>query len=164
MGKVSSKGYKFFICFFTGLLWGVIIGAIGISTVVSYRIDSFYEKIAYLENTIVDKDEKLDKLEKSINQSNIVLKDIVVYMDFSSFSKEQVDQIDSIYIEKTIKEKFRTLLGKEVNNLDAEMLMQVVDKRILKLDSAEYQLTVSKLVLSDVLKLWVKVSVMEIES
>lgn len=164
MGKVSSKGYKFFICFFTGLLWGVIIGAIGISTVVSYRIDSFYEKIAYLENTIVDKDEKLDKLEKSINQSNIILKDIVVYMDFSSFSKEQVDQIDSIYIEKTIKEKFRTLLGKEVNNLDAEMLMQVVDKRILKLDSAEYQLTVSKLVLSDVLKLWVKVSVMEIES
>lgn len=164
MGKVSSKGYKFFICFFTGILWGVIIGAIGISTIVSYRVDAFYEKIAYLENTIIDKDEKLEKLEKSINTSNIVLKDIVINLDFSSFSKEQIDKIDNIAIEKTIKEKFRSLLGKEVKNLDADILMQVIDKRILKFDAAEYQLTVNKLVLSDILKLWVKVSVMEVES
>ncbi|WP_313344040.1 hypothetical protein [Sedimentibacter sp.] len=162
MGKVSNIGYRFFICFLTGMLWGVIIGALGISTIISYRMDTFYEKIAYLENTIIDKDEKLEKLEKSINQSSIVLKDIIIDLDFSSFSKEQIDQIDSISIEKTIKEKFTSLLGKEVKNLDADILMQVVDKRILKFDAVEYQLTVSKLVLSDVLKLWVNVSVTEV--
>lgn len=164
MGKISSKGYKFFICFLTGLLWGVIIGALGISTLVSYRMDSFYEEIVYLEHTIIDKDEKLEKLEKSINTSNIVLKDIVVNLDLSNFSKEQVDKIDNIEIEKTIKEKYRSSLGKEVKNLDADILMLVIDKRIIKLDTAEYQLTVNKLVLSDVLKLWVKVYVMEVES
>ncbi len=162
MGKIDNAGYKFFICFLTGILWGTIIGALGISMLISYRMDVFYEKIAYLENTITDKDEKLEKLEKSINQSDIVLKDIVVELDFSSFSKEQIDKIDSISIEKAIKEKFASLLGKEVKNLDAEILMQVIDKRILKFDAAEYQLTVSKLVLSDELKLWVRVSLTEV--
>ena len=162
MGKVDGKGYKFFICFLTGMLWGAIIGSLGISAVISYRLDAFYEKIAYLENTIADKDEKLEKLEKSINQSNIVLKDIVVELDFSSFSNEQIDKIDSISIEKAIKEKFASLLGKEVKNLDAEILMQIIDKRIFKFDAAEYQLTVNKLVLSDVLKMWVKVSLTEV--
>ncbi|NYB72886.1 hypothetical protein HZF24_01885 [Sedimentibacter hydroxybenzoicus DSM 7310] len=161
MGKVGT-GYKFFICFLTGMLWGVIIGAVGISAIISYRMDGFYEEIAYLENTITDKDKKLEKLENSINQSSIVLKDIIIDLDFSSFSMEQIDKIDSISIEKAIKEKFTSLLGKEVKNLDADILMQVIDKRILKFDAAEYQLTVSKLILSDVLKLWVKVSVTEV--
>ena len=73
--------YPFIICFVTGLLWGVIIGAVSISMLVSYRMDSFYERIAYLENTIADKNEKLAKLEKSINNSNIILKDIEIELE-----------------------------------------------------------------------------------
>ncbi|MGD9569171.1 MAG: hypothetical protein AB7V48_12840 [Sedimentibacter sp.] len=164
MGKIKKIVYPFIICFATGLLWGVIIGAISISMLVSTRMDSFYERIAVLENTITDKDEKLAKLEKSINNSNIVLKDIVVVLEFENFSQEKYDQIDSLEIEKSIKEKLRSSLGKEVKSLDAEILQQVIDKRILKFDDSEYQLTVNKLVLTDILKLWVKVSAFEVES
>ena len=156
--------YPFIICFVTGLLWGVIIGAVSISMLVSYRMDSFYERIAYLENTIADKNEKLAKLEKSINNSNIILKDIEIELEFGGLSSEQINQIDSIEIEKTIKEKFRPLLGKEVKGLDPDILQQVIDKRILKFDDVEYQLTVNKLILTDVLKLWVEVSLIEVES
>jgi len=105
---MRKKVYPFIICFITGLLWGVIIGAISISSLVSFRMDSFYERIAYLENTIS--------------------------------------------------------LGKEVKRLDADILLQVIDKRIMKFNGAEYQLTVNKLVLSDILKLWVNVSLIEVES
>lgn len=160
----KGTGYKFFICFITGLLWGTVIGSVGISTLVSYRMDNFYEKIAYLEHTITDKNEKLEKLEKSINNSNIVLKDISIVLKFTNLSEEQINQIDSIQIEKAIKEKFRTLIGKEIKNLDADILMQVIEKRILKFNNAEYQLTVDKLILSDVLKLWVGVSLLEVAS
>ena len=131
---------------------------------VSYRMDSFYERIAYLENTIIDKDEKLIKLEKSINNANIVLKDIEIILEFTDLSEDQINTIDNIQIEKSIKEKFRSSLGKEIKNFDADILLQVIDKRILKLDGAEYQLTVNKLVLTDILKLWVKVSLIEVES
>ncbi len=164
MGKMRKIVYPFIICFITGLLWGSIIGAVSISMLISYRMDSFYERITYLENTITDKDEKLAALEKSINNSNIVLKDIEVILEFGDLSEVQIDQIDNMEIEKAIKEKFRSSLGKEIKGLDADILLQVIDKRILKFDGAEYQLTVNKLVLTDILKLWVKVSLIEVES
>lgn len=164
MGKIRKKVYPFTVCFITGLLWGFIIGALSISALISFRLDSFYERIAYLENTIIDKDEKLAKLEKSINNSNIVLKDTEVILDFTDLKEGQIDKIVNLEIEKAIKEKFRSLLGKEVKSLDVEVLQMVIDKRILKLNGTEYQLTVNKLVLTDVLKLWVKVSLIEVES
>ncbi len=164
MGKMKKVLYPFVICFITGLLWGVIIGAVSVSMLVSSRIDTFYEKIAYLENIITDKEEKLAKLEKSINNANIVLKDIEVALEFIDFSDEQVNQIDNIEIEKAIKEKYRSLLGKEIKGIDADILLQVIDKRILKFNGVEYQITVNKLVLTDILKLWVKVSKTEVQS
>jgi hypothetical protein len=160
----KTAGYKFIICFITGLLWGTVIGSIGLSVLVGYRMDAFHEKIAYLEHTISDKDEKLSKLEKSINNANIVLKDIYIILEFTNLSKEQTDQIDNIKIEKAIKEKYASSLGKEIKSLDADILVQVIDKRILKFNSTEYQLTVKKLVLSDILKLWVEVSSLEVTS
>ena len=160
----KTAGYKFIICFITGLLWGTVIGSIGLSVLVGYRMDAFHEKIAYLEHTISDKDEKLSKLEKSINNANIVLKDIYIILEFTNLSKEQTDQIDNIKIEKAIKEKYASSLGKEIKSLDADILVQVIDKRILKFNSTEYQLTVKKLVLSDVLKLWVEVYSLEVSS
>ena len=55
-----------------------------------------------------------------------------------------------------------SFLGKEIKSLDADILVQVIDKRILRFDSTEYQLIVNKLVLSDILKLWVGVSLLEV--
>lgn len=160
----GSNKTKFVFCFISGLLWGILIGSLVISILVSYRLDNYYEKVAYLEHIIEDKDDKLSKLEKSINNSNIVLKDITIILEFHNLSKEQIDQVDSIRIEKAIKEKYISLIGKEITNLDADILLQVVDKRILRLKDAEYQLSVKKLVLSDILKLWVEVSVLNVAS
>ena len=160
----NTAGYKFIICFTTGLLWGTLAGSLGISLLVSHRMEGFYEKIAYLEHTIEDKDEKLDKLEKSINNANIVLKDVSVVLEFTNLSEEQLDLLDNIEIEKAIKEKYASSLGKEIRSLDADILVQVIDKRILRFKNADYQLTVNKLVLSDILKLWVSVSPLEITS
>lgn len=164
MGKMKNSVYPSVICFVTGLLWGVIIGAISISVLVSYRMDSFYERITYLENTISDKDEKLARLEESINNSNIILKDIDIELEFGELSADQIDKIDNMKIEKAIKEKYGALLGKEIKDFDADILLQVIDKRILKFEGGEYQLTVNKLVLTDILKLWVEVSPVEVES
>ncbi|MFA6984570.1 MAG: hypothetical protein WC276_11540, partial [Sedimentibacter sp.] len=96
--------------------------------------------------------------------ANIVLKDTSVILEFTNLSKEQIDMIDNIEIEKAIKEKYASSLGKEIKSLDADILVQVIDKRILRFDNTEYQLTVNKLVLSDILKLWVGVSPLEVTS
>lgn len=163
MGKMNKKSAGLMFCFATGIVWGVLIGSALTTMIVSYRVDVFYEKIAYQESIIEDNEEKLKKLEKSINNSNIVLKDIQIIIETET-DEEQINSINNIEIEKAIKEKFNSSLGKEVKNLDAEILMEVVDKRILKFDEAEYKINVKKLVLSDTLKIWVGITVMEIES
>ena len=161
MAKLNSNGFKFMLCFAAGLIWGALIGSSLTAIIVSYRMDTFYEKIAYQESVLEEKDEKLEKLEKLINNSNIILKDIEINLEKDG---KQINNIDSIEIEKAIKEKFSSSLGKEVNSLDADILVEVIDKRIFKYEEAEYQLNVKKLVLSDTLKLWIEITVIEIET
>ena len=135
----------------TGIISGTILGAAAVSTLVSYRIDSYHTKIRELEASVEDRDMQLNKLKESINKSRFVLKNIEIVLEYEG------DEIDRITIEKHIKDKYRNLLGKEVRSIDTDILMEVVDKRIFKLEDREYSLKVDRLVLAEVLKLWVSV-------
>jgi len=157
MGKI--KGKYFLISFGTGLIAGILIGAIVLTMVVSYRMDKLYENVATLENIINEKDSKLKKLEESINTTYFVLQDIEIIIEFKG--EEAEDEIDRIEIEKAIKEKYTELLGKEVKSIDPDLVVKVVDQRIFRLDEKEYILKVSKLLLSETLKLWVEVQLAE---
>lgn len=135
----------------TGFISGLFIGAAAISTLVSYRIDSYHARIRELEISVEDRDAQLEKLKESINKSRFVLKDIEIVLEYEG------DEIDRITIEKHIKNKYRNLLGKEVRNIDTDILIEVIDKRIFKLEEREYSLKVERLVLTEVLKLWISV-------
>lgn len=154
MGKVKKGALKFIICFITGLLIGLMIGVVAMSTIVSYRMDNYYKQISYLENIIRDKDERLEKLEKSINTQSLIIKDIEINLIFDK--NENSDEIDRMEIEKTIKEKYSALLGKEIKTVDAHLVVEVIDKRILKMEGKEYKLQVDKLILTEIVSLWVK--------
>lgn len=153
MGKLKVG---FIICFVTGLLAGVLIGIVALSIIVSYRMDNYYKQISYLENIIRDKDERLEKLEKSINTQSHIIKDIEVNLIFDKGGNN--DEIDEMEIEKVIKEKYNTLLGKEVKSVDAHIVVEVVDKRILKIQSGDYKLQVDKLILTEIMSIWIKVT------
>lgn len=158
MGPLKNKKWGFVFCFITGIVVGILIGVSGFSIIVSYRMDKFYKEIAYLESTIKDKDIQLEKLEKTINTINskeLILKDIEIFLIFNG------DEIDKIDIENTIKEKYSTLLGKEVEKIDADILVEVLDKRIFKIEDREYKLFVNKLILSDILKIWIRIESIE---
>ncbi len=155
MGKLKKEGFKFIICFITGVLAGILIGIAGLSIVVSYRMDNHYKQISYLQNIIQDREERLEKLEKSINTQNIVIKDMEVSLVFDK--KKNNDEIDKIEIEKTIREKYNMLLGREIKAVDAHMVAEVVDKRILKVGDKEYKLQVDKLILAEIMCIWIKV-------
>lgn len=153
MGKVRSKGLNLVFCFIVGMIVGGLIGIVAITTLVSYRMDGLYEKIASLENVINEKDAKLEKLEQSINTMYFVLEDIKVVTEI--IGEDVEDNIDKIEIEKAIKEKYTNLLGKEVKTIDPDLVIEVIDKRIFKLEGKEYKLSVNKLVLTEIMKIWV---------
>ena len=156
MAQHRIKANKYFLNFYVGLIAGVLIGSILAITLISYRIDAFYEKIAALENTILEKNSKLDNLEKSINSNKFILKDIEVIL---LFDENEIDHLETIHIEKTVKEKYSILLGTEVKSIDPDIITLVVDKRILKMNGKEIQLHVNKVKLTEVLKLWIEADV-----
>lgn len=147
--------------FSTGIMLGLMAGAAGISALISYRIDMYHERIMYLETVINDKDVKLNKLEESMNnaknKNKFILKDIEIVLAFDG----EDSKIDKLKIEEHVKGRLKDLLGKEVKNIDADLISAAIDKTIFKIEgrdySREYTLKLSRLVLSEILKLWVEV-------
>lgn len=125
-------------------------------TLVSYKIDIFYEKNCSSRKYYNRKNAKLENLEKSINSNKFVLKDIEIIL---LYEDNEIDHLETIHIEKTVKEKYSILLGTEVKSIDPDIITLVVDKRILKMNGKEIQLHVNKLKLTEVLKLWIEADV-----
>lgn len=146
-----KKGFKSGYCFIAGILVGIIMGTAALIVIVSYRIDSYYERIVYLEQVIQDKNVILEKFQKNVNTQSLVIKNIEVVLLFNG------NEIDKITLEKSVKEKYSTLLGKEVKKIDPDLIIEVVDKRILRIGDKEYKLRVNKLILTEVLKIWISV-------
>lgn len=142
---------RFILTFFIGMLTGIILGISVYTMFVSYKMDTYHNQISELENKIIEKDTQLKKLEKSINTHEYILKNIEVL-----FNSEE-EEIDYIEIEKVIQEKYGSLLGKEIKNIDGDIIGKVIDGRILRLENGNYQILIDKLILSETLKIWVNV-------
>lgn len=159
MEQVKKKNVILIFCYTSGLITGFVIGMAVLSLIVSYRMDSYYHKNIALEDELQDKIAQLEKLENSIKTQtppSTILKNIEINL---IFNENEGDEIDKVAIDKTIMEKYSPLVGKEVENIDPDILAEVADKRILKIEDREYKLSVNKIILTETLKIWIKVEV-----
>jgi hypothetical protein len=146
------------IVLITGFLSGFIAGIVIMAFLFAYRIDNYLARIGVLENTLTDRENRLKKLEESLNaksKEKYILKDVEVYLAYNG------NELDKIEIEKHIEEKYRYLIGKEVSDIDIELAAEVVDKRVFFTDSNMYRLRVERLLLSEVMKIWVSITLFE---
>ncbi|MFZ5968334.1 MAG: hypothetical protein ACOYVK_14320 [Bacillota bacterium] len=153
MGRVNLAKWKYFISIMTGIIIGIIIGAFMIIALVSYRVDKYCEEIQKLNAAIEERDERLEKLEQSINSKKLILKDIKIVLIHDG------DEIDKITIEKYAEDKYCKLLGREVKTIDVDILEEIIDKRIFKVANKEYRLKVTKIILTDILEIWIETEV-----
>lgn len=153
MDKVRNRT-KYFSFFAAGLFIGGIIGVIVINLLVSYRIDNYIKEIEYLNTTIEDNNIKLEKLQDTIHKNKLIIKEIEVELKFQD---EEDDEIARIALTKHIKEKFNDILGEEVDNINGDLLCEILDKRLMRLDGKEYQLRVARVVISQKIKFWIEV-------
>lgn len=142
---------KFLITLITGMVTGMMLGIVVINTLISCRIDQYHEKIGNLQNIIEEKDTRLKKLEESINKKKYILKNIDVIL------MRDGDEIEKITLEKYIKEKYSKLVGKEVKSIDTDMVVEIINNRIMIIKDSKYKLRVSRLVLTETLCIWVEV-------
>lgn len=146
-----NNNIKFWLTILIGIIVGMIIGSLSVTTFVSYKMDKYYEKINTLYTMVEDRDVKLKKLEESINKSKYVLKDVIIEL------KNVEDDIEKLKLKKYIKEKYINLIGKEIKKIDVNIVSEIIDGRIMKLKDVEYKLKVNKVLLSDILVLEIEV-------
>ena len=155
--KMKTIVLKFLISSIAGLLAGILIGCTAMISLISYRIDSYHEKIVCLENTVEENKIRYTKLKESLEEldkSKFIVEDIIVYLIYDNIEE---DNFDKIQFEKYIKNQYEGILGKEVDALDMELLVKVVDRDILILEKKEYRLKVERMLLSKVFKIWVTI-------
>ncbi|QGU94850.1 hypothetical protein GOM49_06830 [Clostridium bovifaecis] len=153
MDKIEYKA-RYFTFFILGLFVGGILGVILINLLVSYRVDGYIKEIQYLNTVIEEDNARLEKLEEAIHKKRLLVKEIDVDLKFKE--KDQEDDIARITLQKHIKEKLSGILGKEVDKIDGDILCEIIDKRIMKLDGKEYQLKVNRIMISQEIKFWVE--------
>lgn len=149
---------KFLICSITGLLTGILIGCTVMGALISYRIDSYHEKIVSLENTVEENKIKYTKLKESLEEldkAKLIVEDIIVYLIYDDDIEE--DNFNKIEFERYVKSQYENILGKEVDTLDMELLVEVVDRDVFILEEKEYTLKVEKILLSKTFKIWVTI-------
>ncbi|MTI48842.1 hypothetical protein [Sporosalibacterium faouarense] len=152
MDRLTRNVLKYITTLTLGILIGMVIGSISFSIFISYRIDEYLKEITYLNTIIEDKDVRLKKLEESINNRKFILEKIGINLVYEG------DEIDKLTLEKHIKQKYSNLIGKEVRTIDIEMVAEVIDNRIMKIEDEEFKLKVEKVLLAEELKIWVKVN------
>lgn len=130
-----------FAVFLTGLVSGIIMGILLWNLLLAAKIDNLYKRNKYLESMVEDYKIKLEKLEQSQPEKELTLKGITVQIDIE-------DVLEKMVLEQAVKQKYDILLGKKISEIDLELVVQVVDKRIFVTEKHQYQLTVNRVILS----------------
>lgn len=143
-----------FVSFLAGILMGMMLGTAIMSILAGFRIEQCQRKIKLLESVIADKETQLAKLGDSVNKCRYILKSIEVFLSFDG------DDFDKIALENFIKEKYRPLLGKKIEEIDTDLAVEVLDKRIVKLEK-EYRLKVARIVLTEKFTVWVEAGIFD---
>ncbi|KMT23311.1 hypothetical protein [Clostridium cylindrosporum] len=149
MGRVRKAGFLLF--FLSGFILGVLLGCASLSAFISYRLDEYHQRIAILNSIIDEKNMVLEKLEDNINKKKLIVKDIEINLT----SKE--DELINIELKKYIQKKLGTFVGKEVKKVEADMLWEVINQRIMKIGGKEYRLKANKVVISEIINIWIEI-------
>ncbi len=150
MVRINTPSFQYRLCFVTGLAIGLILGIALFTVFVSNKIDHYLQQISLLESVIKEKNIQLEKLEDVVNTRRYVLKKIDVYLEHDG------DDMEKITLQKHIKQKYMLLIGKNLAEVDADMALEVIDQRIMQLGKKQYKLQVKKIVIAEILKIWVE--------
>ena len=149
MDRLSRPRYSLPICLLAGLCSGFLTGITLVAVLLGYRLDDSLQRINYLQAAVNEKDARLAKLEESVNKNKFILRRIEVVLHFSG------DEMEKTSLDKYVKNRYSSLVGKEVGSIDTDLVSEVIDNRLVRINNRDYKLSVGRILVSDVLKIWV---------
>jgi len=142
------------LCLRAGFLIGLLAGWLSLTVFVSARLDDYHRLIRQYVSAITEKDTRLKKLEASlaaVQKRRHILQDITLHLEYSG------GEIERIALEEYARAKFSGLLGKEVKDIDVELIGTIIDGRLAVVEEKEYVYQLHYAVLTESLILWLSV-------
>jgi hypothetical protein len=127
---------------------GILVGATALNLVSGTHLDKAQLEIERLNAQMAEQAEQIKALEETIaEQENVAVTEIEVNVSFKD--PKHNDELNTLQIEKTIKELLKTVRGREVSTLDPMLVFNIVNGRSVAVSSIEFTVTVKSLLVSE---------------
>ncbi|KAB3537801.1 hypothetical protein F8154_02140 [Alkaliphilus pronyensis] len=133
-----------------GFLFGVML----MNLFHMHTLDRLYRIQNQLANQVIDKDIKLKGLNASIKESNtLFIKDIEIKLDFEG------NLLFKDMIEENIRFFIADLVGKELSQIDGQMLYKILNSRIIEIEDKNVKLTIKYLIIAETIEISIAATV-----
>lgn len=137
---------------------GLMVGAAGLNLVSGTHLDNAQLEIERLNAQLAEKSEQISALEETIaQQEKWAVTEIEVHVSFED--PKENDELNTLEIEKTIKELLKNVRGRQVSTLDPALVFNIVNGRTIEVSNIEFTVTVKSVLISEKMVLNVEAAV-----
>ncbi|MFW5981110.1 MAG: hypothetical protein ACOCRU_00880 [bacterium] len=144
----TKKDLLFILMIFT---LGIITGATFITIFTSRNIDHLVLENKDLSSKIEEQEKKIEQLDKQF-QNRLIVHSITPHLDTDLNKHTQQEII------KKVRNLLNGLLGKDIAEIDPLLLRDIINEGYIMVEGHSYQLHLSYIVISDELKLYLRVN------
>lgn len=135
-----TSRFKLIIASFT---LGILIGASVLNLVMGRHLDNAELEIRRLRSDLTEQYEKTALLEKKLSvKQKLIVNEISVYANLD-------DEFEKLEVEAAAKKLLKVIKGKNLKELDPNLVVNIIDKRIIETPEHKYRLTVKGTLLSE---------------
>lgn len=135
----------------TIFILGILIGATIISAYSGRDLDQLI-----LENNELKTDQ--EELKKQLEQMNLQFKNQLIIQTINPYLDTELNKHTQQEISKKIRSLLGGLVGKELSEVDPLLLHDIINEASIIVENHTYQLSLSYMVISDQLQLYLKVT------
>lgn len=136
-------------------LLGLLVGASITNLYLSNELNRLYIEVETLEHDLNRAKDRAAKLEEDLQAKegeikSPTVKDVNIVIDYEG------EEFTALYLQEYCEEITKKLIGQTIDNLEPELIFQILDERIVKIEDNHYKLYVESLIISEVITYHVK--------
>lgn len=131
-------------------LLGLLIGGVATLFLQGNSYDKLYVEKKEIESYVVELQNTIERLERLQQQQthSLIVREISVETDLS-------DPVKSVDVRAEAYRLLKDLIGENVDNLNPELIMSILDNRIIVVDGTQYRLNVRTVIIARKLEVYI---------
>lgn len=139
----STKNFHKYIGLF---ILGLLVGGVMTLVLHGQSYDNLYIQKKEVESYVIELQNTIERLEKIQQQQthNLLVREILVQTDLS-------DPVKNVDIRTEVSGLLKDLIGENVETINPELIINIVDNRVIMVEEKQFRLNVRSLVISKTL-------------